>query len=266
MKLLNVACGARYHEDWINIDFHAPSNDVLKVNLLNGLPFEDDYVDCVYSSHFLEHLSIEDSDFILKEMRRVLKKDGVLRLVVPDLENICREYLDILNPKEKTIDDKKYEWITIELLDQLTRNVTGGRMQKMFDNIFESKDQFLADYVFKRTGDKLLVREKRRNSHALNIDKVKNKLFYIYINLISLLVPKSIRSNIFNRTSMGEKHIWMYDRYSLSKKLEKAGFSNIKIQSHNMSQIESFNSYNLDSYDTGEPYKGEHSIFIEANK
>ena len=31
MKLLNIACGGRYHKDWTNIDFDADSNLVKKV-------------------------------------------------------------------------------------------------------------------------------------------------------------------------------------------------------------------------------------------
>lgn len=51
----------------------------------------------------------------------------LLRIVVPDLENICREYLRIL---ELARQDKKYQekynWIVVELLDQLVR-VKGGQ-------------------------------------------------------------------------------------------------------------------------------------------
>jgi len=89
MKMLNIACGGRYHKDWVNIDFNAESNNVKKVNILGGLPFEDNSMDVVYSSHFLEHLSQEQADFVLKESQRVLKKDGIIRIVVPDLDICC---------------------------------------------------------------------------------------------------------------------------------------------------------------------------------
>jgi ubiquinone/menaquinone biosynthesis C-methylase UbiE len=45
------------------------------------IPFEDNYFDVVYSSHVLEHVSDELQS--LREMKRVLKDDGVLILGMP---------------------------------------------------------------------------------------------------------------------------------------------------------------------------------------
>ena len=56
--MLNIACGRRYNDKWVNIDFHADSSDVRKVNILSGLPFDDALFEVVYCSHFLEHLSL----------------------------------------------------------------------------------------------------------------------------------------------------------------------------------------------------------------
>jgi len=51
-----------------------------------GLPFPDNSVDYLYSSHFLEHLFKEEARQFLKEAHRVLKKEGIIRIGVPDLE------------------------------------------------------------------------------------------------------------------------------------------------------------------------------------
>lgn len=45
------------------------------------IPFEDNTFDVVYSSHVLEH--VHDVDTSLKEMKRVLKRDGVLIIGMP---------------------------------------------------------------------------------------------------------------------------------------------------------------------------------------
>jgi len=55
-------------------------------NVKYGIPFPDESVDYLYSSHLLEHLLREDAKTLLKEARRVLKKGGVIRTCVPDLE------------------------------------------------------------------------------------------------------------------------------------------------------------------------------------
>lgn len=136
LKLLNIACGSRYHKEWLNIDFHAVSNLVKRVNILKGLPFEDDYFDAIYISHFIEHLTNNQSLFVLRESIRVLRQGGIIRIVVPDLENICREYLNILEKvKENSNFDEKYNWIVAELLDQMVRNYPGGIMGEIFNEI-----------------------------------------------------------------------------------------------------------------------------------
>lgn len=266
MKNLNIACGGRYHKDWINIDFHAESNNVTKVNILGGLPFEDNSMNVVYSSHFLEHLSQEQADFILKESYKILKKDGIIRIVVPDLENVCQEYLRVL---QLVSQDKKYEeeyqWITIELLDQLVRVNGGGKMGEVFAKITSTKNKNLADYVLSRTGDDLLEEDKPRQ-RKITYAKIKNKLLYIYLKFVRLSIPKNLRDLIFVNTSVGEKHQWMYDRFSLTKKLSDFGFTSIEIKDFNESNIDNFNNYLLDIKEDGTSYKGISSLYIEARK
>lgn len=54
-------------------------------DLAFGIPFTDQSVDFVYSSHFLEHMHKQDATQLLKESFRVLKSGGVVRVCVPDL-------------------------------------------------------------------------------------------------------------------------------------------------------------------------------------
>ncbi len=55
-------------------------------DLASGIPLADGVADCVFSSHFFEHLFRKDADHLLRECHRVLKPGGVLRISVPDLE------------------------------------------------------------------------------------------------------------------------------------------------------------------------------------
>lgn len=57
-------------------------------NLKKGIPHKDSSVDCIYTSHFLEHLYRYQAIEILKECHRVLKPDGILRVSVPDVEKL----------------------------------------------------------------------------------------------------------------------------------------------------------------------------------
>jgi predicted SAM-dependent methyltransferase len=76
--------------------------DILIHDLNRALPFADASVDVVYSSHALEHLSREQGKQLLYEVHRVLRSDGLLRLIVPDLEFGVRRYLQTLNGEEGT--------------------------------------------------------------------------------------------------------------------------------------------------------------------
>lgn len=71
-------------DGWVNIDNQAyPGVDaVLDVTL--GLPFEN--VETVFAEHFIEHLSLDDARNFLRECRRILSEDGILRLSTPNLD------------------------------------------------------------------------------------------------------------------------------------------------------------------------------------
>lgn len=72
----------------------AHENEIRFCDASKCLPFEDESVDFIYSSHMLEHLDIHQRDTFLIECLRVLKPDGAIRLVVPDMEQIILEYTD----------------------------------------------------------------------------------------------------------------------------------------------------------------------------
>jgi SAM-dependent methyltransferase len=62
------------------------------VDLTKPLPFPDESVSAVFSSHVLEHLFFDEVDRLIGEIRRVLIPGGVCRVVVPDLEKIMPLY------------------------------------------------------------------------------------------------------------------------------------------------------------------------------
>ena len=63
-----------------------------------GLPFPDQSVSYIYSSHTFEHFSWSESLTIARESFRVLEPGGVFRVAVPDLGLIIREYLRNSSP------------------------------------------------------------------------------------------------------------------------------------------------------------------------
>ncbi len=64
---------------------------------IKRLPLADASVDVLYSSHMMEHLDQIEADQFLKEVRRVLRKKGIIRLALPDLRLLSERYLTTRN-------------------------------------------------------------------------------------------------------------------------------------------------------------------------
>jgi predicted SAM-dependent methyltransferase len=90
---LNLGCGSRPKAGWLNVDL-APDAD-LQLDIRRELPFRKASVSRVYSEHFFEHLEYPDEvQGLLAEIRRVLCPGGLLRLVVPDTQEILFAYVN----------------------------------------------------------------------------------------------------------------------------------------------------------------------------
>ena len=78
MKYLNLGCGSSFltMSEWTNLDFTSSGESVIAHNLLNGIPYSDNYFDLVYHSHVLEHFSKDDGEAFIAECFRVLKPGG----------------------------------------------------------------------------------------------------------------------------------------------------------------------------------------------
>ena len=90
---LHIGAGQESIPGWINIDNqgHPGVDQVLDVR--RGLPFSN--VAAIYAEHFIEHLTLDDGLAFLKECRRVLASDGVLRLSTPNLDWVCAHPLSV---------------------------------------------------------------------------------------------------------------------------------------------------------------------------
>ena len=84
MTKLHLGCGPVIHPGWVNID-NARYPGVDKVlDVTKGLPYKD--VQFIFAEHFIEHIAYPKALDLLRECRRVLRDDGVLRLSTPNLD------------------------------------------------------------------------------------------------------------------------------------------------------------------------------------
>jgi predicted SAM-dependent methyltransferase len=113
---LNLGCGNQFANGWVNVDYSVGArlakipffssinkkvklfnldwnDDIFLCDLTKKFPWSDESVDEIYSSHTLEHLDKQQGYDFLSECYRVLKKQGVIRIVVPDLRAFVEHYI-----------------------------------------------------------------------------------------------------------------------------------------------------------------------------
>lgn len=265
LNYLNLGCGNTFHPDWINIDLKSNSPHVREYNLLKGIPYPDNSLDVVYHSHVLEHFTREDGQKLLEECLRVIKPGGIIRIVVPDLENIVREYLrhletNLTNPTAES--RANYDWVMIELLDQSIRNASGGEMSRYLSRPTIPNE----DYVMSRIGfmGKWLRKQYLRSAGAGGGKRspIRRLISAVaaYIRNLKFMRARAIG----NYRMSGEVHMWMYDRYSLGALLSSAGYEDIEVKDAFESNIPDWLRFGLDVRD-GEPYIPT-SLYMEARK
>lgn len=137
---VNYGCGVCAPEEWMNFDASPtlliqktpvigcyykrdvvcfPSN-VMYGNIIKGLPgIKNNSCDGIYCSHVLEHLSLEDCRVVLKNTYNMLKKEGIFRFVIPDLDVFINKYLE-----EKSLNrpDALYNFLKNTHLGQIKRD------------------------------------------------------------------------------------------------------------------------------------------------
>jgi hypothetical protein len=271
MKLLNIGCGDRFHPEWTNLDFESHAGGVMAHDLRTGLPFPDATFDAVYHSHVLEHFDAEKGAALLRECHRVLRKGGIIRIAVPDLERIAQLYLAALenvsngNPASRA----RYEWMKLEMYDQTVRERSGGAMPEFLANASPADQEFIRERIGAEAF-KLLApanpspREQHKASAAQRFASIPRSAARSLLR--AMMGRERFAAYSLGRfRQSGEIHLHMYDRYSLGQALEQAGFSAPRILAAGERAIPDWTKFHLDVESDGSPYKPD-SLHMEATR
>ena len=190
---------------------------------------------------------------------------------MPDLEEMCKEYL----LQRSTGNHEKADFLVIEMLDQCVRRERGGELGMYYKKLLSRKDQAaqeMQNYISERTG-KGRDNVKSGKSDETIGSKIKHRFSKNYSSLekkyhkaISYLFLPAFRQQNIVFTSIGERHMWIYDYFSMVRLLEKAGFVDIRRLAYNNSDIAQFPLIPLDMTQEGQPRKGLESMYIEATR
>tara|TARA_B100001989_G_C24541353_1_gene467736 strand:- start:102 stop:1088 length:987 start_codon:yes stop_codon:yes gene_type:complete len=116
----NFGSGAFYHKKWTNFDFPGvskyyksllgtPNKDFIPIDLCDKnlkIPLDDNSTSLIYMSHVLEHLEESNGEKVFQEFQRILKPNGVFRLVIPD-DHKFMYYSKCLNNEKNLSKDLK---------------------------------------------------------------------------------------------------------------------------------------------------------------
>ena len=157
-------------------------------DIVNGLNVSKNTYDGIYCSHVLEHLSYHDLKKTLKNTYEYLKPGGIFRMVLPDLEFLCREYVNEVNKKKPK---SSLRFMNDSLLGVTERK--RGLKQTLINMLGNSKHLWMWDYYslfeelrevgfldirrceFNDSIDKMFLRveEKDRFINCLSIEVIK---------------------------------------------------------------------------------------------
>lgn len=192
-----------------------------------------------------------------------------MRLVVPDLEAIARHYLRLLDLADAGAVEAQadYDWILLELFDQMVRTDSGGEMHRLLTSGAPRNRGF----VIERAGpeaERLLAREQDRKPivrpglrHYLR--RMREEAAVLLAALVlGRWAGGAVREGLFRAS--GQVHLWMYDRFSLRRLLEQCGFVDVRRCGAIESRIPDFAKFELDSIDAR--VRKPDSLFMEATK
>lgn len=94
-RLLHIGCGGINSPEFINLDARAmPHVHIVSKNIFDLRMISDSSLDLIYMSHVLEHVPRNSVLQTIKELGRVLKPGGTLRISVPDFDHIVHLYTE----------------------------------------------------------------------------------------------------------------------------------------------------------------------------
>ena len=182
-RFLNLGGGKWYYPKWENVDFYQSGVFVdYKIDFREkkSLPFSDNCVNAIFTSHVLEHLDDESLIFLLKECYRILKPKGILRISVPDMDKA----MEACKNNNYSFFEKggvacKGDSIERKLVNYFAsyklRNYSGGPI--VSKNIVKAKFKSLDKYAFTKWCVSLIPKNASYKGHVNAYDFLRIKIF-----------------------------------------------------------------------------------------
>jgi len=89
---LHLGSGNRYLKGYVHVDISDYDHIDIKTSIDKLTSIEENSVDEIYASHVLEYFDRDEVEAVLIEWKRVLRKNGILRIAVPNFEALISVY------------------------------------------------------------------------------------------------------------------------------------------------------------------------------
>lgn len=92
---VHLGCGKDIRPGWINVDLQrgVRTQNYVNYDLRRGLPLPAASCSIIYSSHFIEHLSLTEARKHFADCYAALEPGGTLRMALPHFEELVRRYV-----------------------------------------------------------------------------------------------------------------------------------------------------------------------------
>lgn len=211
--------------------------DIIKGDVLSEktiLPFDDSSIQYVFSSHFFEHVTDEVSQHLFNESYRILKPQGIFRIVVPDFEKFLNRYRERdINYFRQTIGFRgRPEWKKFGIEPTL---------ENILLHWFSNCDNAEGTY---RGPPKVEQKEVQKNAETMGVGE--------FSRWIVSQIPSNARGN----------HINWWNQEKAEQFFENAGFIKISLKSIGKSAAKEMTQPMFES----KPNRSSFSLYMEATK
>ncbi len=90
---IDLGCGKNKQSGFVGIDIRDCGQEIVW-DVREGIPFPDNSVDMVYSSHTMEHFDDGECEDVLREIYRILKPGGTTMHIIPHADDPTAHYFD----------------------------------------------------------------------------------------------------------------------------------------------------------------------------
>jgi SAM-dependent methyltransferase len=175
----------------------------LKHDATKKYPFEDETFQWIYSEHFIEHINPSEFFFLLKELKRLLKKGGIIRCSTPDLTMYITGYMD----PEKLFFREHKENIIKAVFPETLYSIEDNALEKEIEVRASVIKNYDPDIAFDTTDNTEIINDLKKSVQNILTRPAAmiNQLFYVY------------------------DHKYIYDFKEITHWAKKAGFADHEI-------------------------------------